>query len=116
MESMNLHINMSNPVKALTGIVSYGGEIDMSPAGGVLVEIFPARKAENWYPGDPKHRRKRLHACFTGANGSFEFNVPSGFYYIVASEKNYKTTTALVLINRRRGEAKPLIVPLEVGM
>jgi len=114
--NMTVRMNLSKPARALTGIVSIGSAVNIEPAEGVLVEIFPARKDDtDWLPRDPETTRPRLYACFTGAHGAFDFDVPSGLYYLIASKQDFKATLALVSINRKHGKRKAFTIPLEVG-
>ena len=117
----NLPVNydrQTKPIKAVKGTVE-GWSVSAKRVSqeGVLVEIYPYRVGEpTRIPDDPDRSRPRVYACVTGANGAFDFDLPSGRYEIIASKKDHRATTVLVAVDRKQGESKPLKIPIEVGM
>jgi hypothetical protein len=90
----------AKPVKALRGTVRAAHN---QPVNGVLVEVYGYREGDTISNPDDMPSRPRISACVTDATGAFGFRVPSGRYEVRVSGRWWDTTSALVVVDTRKG-------------
>jgi hypothetical protein len=104
----------NNSVNALWGTVRVALK---DPVEGVLVEVY-SRHAGDSAPRQTDGEvsiENRVGACITGAAGNYAFDLPSGHYEIRATKRDWNPTSALIVVDVRKGKKTATQIPLEVG-
>lgn len=102
------------PYRELKGTVELGGD---HPLEDVLVEIFDQPEYLLKQFGPPPASQKRLAACVTSEDGKFCFRhlAPGKYELRASSQAGVNVTHVYVVVNRRAGQTKELVVGMSVG-
>jgi len=94
-------------VRALSDQAVDGALVEVLDLGGAARQ--PSQTAED------ARTRTRVAACITGQTGGFEFDLPPGRYELITSKPDWNSTSVLVVVDRRRGKRRDVVIPLKVG-
>jgi len=82
---------------ALRGVVASQNGAVMA---GALVEVFDHAGIVERDRGQDRIGQKRLAACITGTDGTFSFNLPSGYYELRSSKSGFNCTSVLIHVRK----------------